>query len=69
LRTLADAGLVERRALRRQRFYRAAPAALGPLRTMLETMWNDALWKLKLAAELEHTRRGPRRARKRRHQK
>jgi len=22
-------------------------------------MWDDALWKLKLAAELEETRRGP----------
>jgi hypothetical protein len=22
-------------------------------------MWSDALWKLKLAAELEETRRGP----------
>jgi hypothetical protein len=28
---------------------------------MLERMWDDALWKLKLAAELEETRRGPKR--------
>jgi hypothetical protein len=27
---------------------------------MLEQMWDDALWRLKLAAELEQTRRGPR---------
>jgi hypothetical protein len=27
---------------------------------MLERMWDDALWKLKLAAELEQSRRGPR---------
>jgi hypothetical protein len=26
---------------------------------MLERMWDDALWNLKLAAELEQTRRGP----------
>jgi hypothetical protein len=26
---------------------------------MLERMWDNALWKLKLAAELEQTRRGP----------
>ena len=26
---------------------------------MLERMWDDALWKLKLAAELEQSRRGP----------
>jgi hypothetical protein len=26
---------------------------------MLESMWADALWKLKLAAELEQSRRGP----------
>jgi hypothetical protein len=27
---------------------------------MLESMWDDALWRLKLAAELEQSRRGPR---------
>jgi hypothetical protein len=27
---------------------------------MLERMWSDALWRLKLQAELEETRRGPR---------
>jgi hypothetical protein len=26
---------------------------------MLERMWDDALWKLKLAAEMEESRRGP----------
>jgi hypothetical protein len=31
---------------------------------MLERMWDDALWKLKVAAELEETRRGPRPSRK-----
>jgi hypothetical protein len=27
---------------------------------VLERMWDDSLWRLKLAAELEQTRRGPR---------
>lgn len=60
LRTLAEAGLVELRAVHRHRFYRARPAALGAARGALERMWDDALWKLKLAAELEQSRRGPR---------
>jgi len=61
LRALADAGLVHIRADHRHRFYRANVDALGPVRELLEEMWDDALWKLKLAAELEQTRRGPRR--------
>jgi hypothetical protein len=32
---------------------------------MLERMWDDVLWKLKLAAELEQSRRGPKPQRKR----
>ena len=60
LRALAEAGLVESRADRQQRFYRARREALGPVGRMLERMWDDALWRLKLAAELESTRRGPR---------
>jgi DNA-binding transcriptional ArsR family regulator len=61
LRLLTDAGLVEARAEQRNRFYRARREALGPAAEMLERMWDDALWKLKLAAELEETRRGPKR--------
>lgn len=60
LRSLAGAGLVDSRADGRQRFYRARRDALGPMANMLEQMWDDALWRLKLAAELEQTRRGPR---------
>jgi DNA-binding transcriptional ArsR family regulator len=60
LRSLTDAGLVESRAEGRHRFYRARRDALGPVARMLEQMWDDALWRLKLAAELEQTRRGPR---------
>ncbi|HKW97127.1 MAG TPA: winged helix-turn-helix domain-containing protein [Bryobacteraceae bacterium] len=59
LRTLAEAGLVEARADHRNRFYRARREALGPVAKILESMWDDALWKLKLNAELEETRRGP----------
>ena len=66
LRSLLDAGLVEVRPERTQRFYKARRDALGPVGAMLERMWDDALWKLKLAAELEQTRRGPRPARRRR---
>jgi DNA-binding transcriptional ArsR family regulator len=66
LKTLADAGLVGSRAVHRHRLYRARPEALGPLRTVLERMWDDALWKLKLQAELEQTRRGPQQRKKRR---
>jgi DNA-binding transcriptional ArsR family regulator len=68
LKALADAGLVRARADGRFRYYRARREALGELGTTLERMWNDALWRLKLAAELEQSRRGPRRraAKKRR---
>jgi DNA-binding transcriptional ArsR family regulator len=69
LKTLAAAGLVTSRAVHRHRFYRAKPEALGPLRSVLERMWDDALWKLKLEAELEQTRRGPQQQNKRKRKK
>lgn len=65
LRTLISAGLVDVRADGRHRHYRARRAALGPMRKVLEQMWDDALWQLKLAAELEQSRRGPRPRRRR----
>ena len=64
LKGLLDAGLVEARSENRSRFYRAKREALGPMAAMLEHMWDDALWKLKLAAELEQSRRGPKQQRK-----
>lgn len=64
LRDLAVAGLVERRAEGRHRYYRARREALGPVGRLLEEMWDDALWRLKLHAELERTRRGPKRRRR-----
>ena len=67
LKALAEAGVVHARAEGRHRFYRADREALAAVRALLEGMWNDALWQLKLHAELEHARRGPRpRARTRR---
>ena len=60
LSALAGAGLGDVRAEGRQRFYRARRAALGPLGRMLEQMWGDALWRLKVLAEFEQSRRGPR---------
>src|SRR5262245_57340134 len=59
LAALKSAGLVETRAEHRHRFYRARREALGPIARELERMWSDALWRLKLAAELEDSRRGP----------
>ncbi|HYL76880.1 MAG TPA: winged helix-turn-helix domain-containing protein [Bryobacteraceae bacterium] len=66
LRSLLDAGLLEARSEKRNRLYRARPQALGALAGMLERMWDDKLWRLKLEAELEETRRGPRPNRRRR---
>jgi DNA-binding transcriptional ArsR family regulator len=66
LRALADAGLVTIRREHRYRFYSARREALGPVAAALERMWDDALWRLKLQAELEQTRRGPKPARRRR---
>src|SRR5213075_2293286 len=64
LKTLEGAGLVQSRAEGRFRYYKAQRDALGPLASMLRQMWDDSLWRLKLVAELEQTRRGPRRRRK-----
>ena len=60
LKALVAAGLLESRAEQTRRYYRAKREALASVADMLERMWDDTLWKLKLAAELEQTRRGPR---------
>src|SRR5688572_8372518 len=60
LKVLADAGLVESRADAQFRVYKVRRDALGPVAAMLEEMWTDALWHLKLKAELKESRRGPR---------
>lgn len=59
LRTLAESGLVEVRSDGRRRIYRARREALGPIAATLEALWDDALYRLTLRAELEESRRGP----------
>jgi DNA-binding transcriptional ArsR family regulator len=59
LKTLEGARLVQSRVDGRFRFYRARRDTLGPMGQVLRRMWDDALWRLKLAAELEQSRRGP----------
>lgn len=59
LKILASAGLVSCTRDGRHRIYRAERAALGPLRRWLEAQWDDALYQLKLSAELDEARRGP----------
>jgi DNA-binding transcriptional ArsR family regulator len=65
LRVLTECGLVAARRQGRHRLYRARKEALGSLRTWLEATWDDALYRLKLRAELEQARRGPRAAKRR----
>lgn len=60
LRILTDSGLLVRRGEGRRRFYTARKDPLGPLESWLESMWDDALYRLKVRAELESARRGPR---------
>jgi DNA-binding transcriptional ArsR family regulator len=60
LAKLSQAGLVDVQVDGRQRVYAAKRDACGPLGKSLERMWDDALWRLKLLAELEYSRRGPR---------
>jgi DNA-binding transcriptional ArsR family regulator len=66
LRRLEDASLLRSRREGRHRFYAARKDDLGPLAKWLESMWDDALYRLKLRAELEESRRGPRPGRRRR---
>ncbi|MGH7730447.1 MAG: ArsR/SmtB family transcription factor [Candidatus Eiseniibacteriota bacterium] len=66
LRILTGTGLVEVRREGRRRLYRARPRSLGPVGRTLEALWSDALYTLKLRAELEQARRGPRAGRRRR---
>jgi DNA-binding transcriptional ArsR family regulator len=59
LATLVAAGVMTVRREGRHRFYRSRRDALGPIGATLEAMWDDALYHLKLRAELEEGRRGP----------
>jgi DNA-binding transcriptional ArsR family regulator len=63
LRVLLQAGLVEQRSDAgdgRRRLYLARKESTGALRVWLEQMWGTALDELKLRAEMEEARRGPR---------
>jgi DNA-binding transcriptional ArsR family regulator len=60
LGVLVRAGLAEARRDRRHRWYRARRDRLGDIAPVLEAMWRDALWRLKVHAEMAESRRGPR---------
>jgi DNA-binding transcriptional ArsR family regulator len=68
LKALGRAGLVTCRREHRHRYYQARREALGTVAAALERMWDTALWRLKLQAELEQSRRGPKPMRRRRKQ-
>ena len=57
LRVLKEAGLVAERREGTRRFYRARPEGLRDLRRFLEEFWDDALRRLKAAAEREEKRK------------
>lgn len=65
LKALTGAGLLQSRADGKYRLYRARRPALADVASLLEGMWTDALSRLKLQAELEQSRRGPRQRRSR----
>lgn len=60
LRVLREAGLVTFRGERQRRLYVARKSELGPFREWLEETWGSALYRLKIRAEMEEARRGPR---------
>src|SRR5215467_4189311 len=65
----AIAGAMPVRTEGRCRYYSADRERLKHVSGALERMWDDALWRLKLHAELEETRRGPAPGRKRQKQR
>ena len=58
---LEAAGIVNKRREGTFRYYSANKTNLGLLRRYLEDMWDASLYELKIRAELEQARRGPRR--------
>lgn len=60
LKVLLAAKLLDQRSEGRFRYYVARKDELGALRKWLEETWGDALARLKIHAELETARRGPR---------
>jgi DNA-binding transcriptional ArsR family regulator len=66
LRILEEADLVAKRQEGNFHYYSVKKENLGCLRDYLEQLWTNSLYRLKLRAELEEARRGPRPKRKRR---
>jgi DNA-binding transcriptional ArsR family regulator len=66
LGVLSRCGVVTARPEGRRRYYRVRRERLGALAEWLPSMWNEALYRLKVKAELEEARRGPRASRERR---
>ena len=60
LRVLEEAGLVSHRLDGVKHIYSARKEELGPLKALLEAMWDSALHGLKAKAESEEIRRGAR---------
>ena len=60
LRILQEAGLVSCREVGQHRYYLARKEELGQLQSWLESMWDSALYRLKIRAEIEEAKRGPR---------
>ena len=54
LRILLDGGLITERRAGTRRWYSARPEGLEDVRAYLDSMWPDALGRLKRAAEREH---------------
>ena len=67
LKVMLEAGLVECRGRPSVPRIPVRREALTPVAPMLEQMWTDALWRLKLKPNWRETRRGPRRPRRGRH--
>ena len=62
LRVLEDAGLVRARRHGTSRFYRADKKQLGPLKTVLQSMWNADFDRLAQLAEAKEKRARRRRS-------
>jgi DNA-binding transcriptional ArsR family regulator len=69
LRVLEQAGLIGSRREGLHHYYQARPEQFGSLREWLESMWDSSLYRLKIRAEMEQNRRGPRPKRKKRRKK
>ncbi len=58
LTVLKRAGLLDERRDGTRRLYRFQPAALEPVRAMLDEFWPDALERLKRVVERDHPKEG-----------